>query len=130
MCVLIYYAATKKYLCIKELNGVKEDCRAAINSGRRQRCMLIAIINCVYCLRPLFIAALQFPNSLPLWSFQNSPYSLAISLWLRYVSTSLSPRPLTVSTTTSDGLNFIFCSAAMACALSMAGIIPSMRVSS
>ena len=45
-------------------------------------------------------------------------------------ATSLSPRPLTVSTTTSSGLKVSFFRAAIACALSMAGMIPSMRVSS
>ena len=41
---------------------------------------------------------------------------------------SLSPRPDTVSTTTSSGLKVIFDSAATACALSMAGLYASLGV--
>ena len=43
---------------------------------------------------------------------------------------SLSPRPDRFTTTMSEGENFIFPSAASACALSSAGIMPSRRVSS
>ena len=47
-----------------------------------------------------------------------------------YVSISLSPRPETVSTTTSSGVKFTLAKAPKAWALSKAGMIPSRRVNS
>ena len=63
-------------------------------------------------------------------SDNHTSYFVFYSLYIKYVSTSLSPRPETVSTTTSSVLKFSFFSAPRAWALSNAGIMPSSLVSS
>ena len=81
-------------------------------------CFIIILFHCIL----YFISLhLVFSNSSSLITYNSS---------LKYVSISLSPRPDTVSTTTSVGLNLIFSSAPSAWALSNAGMMPSSRVSS